>query len=106
MRQAEVYYQDRKAGRLEEIPAGFRFSYDHNYRRDPQARAISFSLPLSAEPYDSAVLFPFFEGLIPEGWYLEIVSKTLKVDPNDRFGLLLANGSHTIGAVSVRGVES
>jgi serine/threonine-protein kinase HipA len=62
---------------------------------------MALGLPLRQEPYESAAFFPFFEGMIPEGWYLDIVSKTLKVDPEDRFGLLLANASHTIGAVSV-----
>jgi serine/threonine-protein kinase HipA len=50
-------------------------------------------LPLRHEPYESPAFFPFFEGMLPEGWYLDIVSKTLKVDPEDRFGLLLATAS-------------
>lgn len=102
MRSANVYFRENKAGRLEETEKGFRFTYDADYLKLPLPRAIAISLPLRAEPYDSAAFFPFFDGMIPEGWYLDIVSKTLKVDPEDRFGLLLVNGSHAIGAVSVR----
>ncbi len=32
-------------------------------------------------------LFPFFEGLISEGWPLKIASKSWKLNQNDRMGL-------------------
>jgi HipA-like protein len=44
---------------------------------------------------------PFFEGLIPEGWLLDIASKNWKINKNDRMGLLLACCQNCIGAVSV-----
>ena len=48
-------------------------------------------------------LFPFFKGLLPEGWYLNIVSVTQKVDSKDSFGVLIGTaGTDTIGAVTVR----
>jgi len=87
---------------LEESESGFRFSYDQDYLKNPDAKTIGLAFPLRQEPYESPTFFPFFDGMIPEGWYLDIVSKTLKVDPGDRFGILLANASHAIGAISVR----
>lgn len=105
MRKADVYFRERKAGYLEETKTGFRFTYRADYLSDPQARPIGLNFPLRGEPYESATFFPFFEGIIPEGWYLDIVSKTLKVDPQDRLGILLATGSHATGAVSVRPCE-
>ena len=39
---------------------------------------------------------------IPEGWLLDIAEETWKLDPRDRFGLLLACCRDCIGAVSVR----
>ena len=51
---------------------------------------ISVTLPLRNEPYESEDLFPFFQGLLPEGWYLEIVASTLKIDKEDDYGILLA----------------
>ena len=47
-------------------------------------------------------MLPFFDGLIPEGWLLDIAEETWKLNPRDRFGLLLACCRSCIGAVSVR----
>lgn len=98
-RKAKVNYNDRLAGYLRETENGFRFTYDEDYLRS--GRPVSVSLPLRKEPYESNDLFSFFQGLLPEGWYLEIVSSTAKVDANDSFGLLLATTGDTIGAVTV-----
>jgi len=40
------------------------------------AQPVSLTLPLQAEAFVSPVLFPFFDGLIPEGWLL---SRSLRV---------------------------
>ena len=58
-------------------------------------------MPVQKNPYKSNRLFPFFEGLIPEGWLLEIASLSWKINKNDRMGLLLACCKNCIGAVSV-----
>jgi len=100
-RQADVFYRGRLAGRITELPeGGYRFVYDQEYLRD--GRAIALTLPLQAEPLESRTLFPFFAGLVPEGWYLHIVSPTIKVDEHDTFGLLMKTCGDCIGAVSVR----
>lgn len=100
MRKADVYFRDRLAGHLTETQAGYRFTYDPAYLTD--GPAISLSLPLQEAPFESKELFPFFAGLVPEGWYLRIVSPTIKVDEHDIFGLLLKTCGDCIGAVSVR----
>ena len=102
-RRADVYYRDRLAGRLTELTDGYRFVYDESYLTD--GAAISLTLPLQAELFESETLFPFFAGLVPEGWYLRIVSPTIKVDENDTFGLLIKTCGDCIGAVSLRKVE-
>ena len=100
-RQAQVYHRDRLAGTLAELPeGGYRFVYDPAYLE--LGSAISLTLPLQAEPFESPELFPFFAGLVPEGWYLRIVAPTIKVDETDTFGLLLHTCEDCIGAVSVR----
>jgi len=101
-RQAAIRYQNRLAGYLSETVNGFRFTYDTDYLKS--GLPVSASLPLRKEPYESGELFSFFQGLLPEGWYLDIVSATIKIDKNDLFGLLLATGD-TIGAVTVLKVE-
>ena len=100
-RQARVYYRDRLAGTLSELPeGGYRFVYDPAYlARGP---AISRTLPLQAVSFESRELFPFFAGLVPEGWYLRIVAPTIKVDETDTFGLLMHTCEDCIGAVSLR----
>lgn len=75
--------------------------YDKAYAAHPYARPVSLTLPVREAPYTSKVLFPFFDGLIPEGWLLNIAEKNWKLSPRDRMGLLLACCKDCIGSVSV-----
>ena len=59
------------------------------------------TLSISEKPYTSLILFPFFDGLIPEGWLLDIAEKSWKINRRDRMSLLLACCKDCIGAVSV-----
>jgi serine/threonine-protein kinase HipA len=103
---AQVFYEDLKAGLLRRTNVGgFEFVYDSSYLQRTEALPISHALPLRPEPYQSPGLFPFFEGLLPEGWLLELITTKLKIDPKDRWGLLLATGADTVGAVTVRPIE-
>ena len=63
---------------------------------------IAVAFPLRAEPYENRTLFPFFKGLLPEGWYREVVCQTLKIDPKDDFGLLVKACGDCIGAVWIK----
>ena len=65
------------------------------------AQPVSLTLPLREEPYVSQVIFPFFDGLIPEGWLLDVATKSWKINERDRMGLLLACCNDCIGAVSI-----
>ena len=103
MRKARVHYNGQLAGYLSETQDGFQFVYDSDYLRTGEP--ISISLPLRQEPFESRELFNSFRGLLPEGWYLDIVSKTAKVDANDSFGLLLVTAGDTTGSVTVHQVE-
>lgn len=100
-RTGRVYYMDRLSGYIEEGPEGYSFRYDPSYLRSPDARPISLTLPLRAQPYVSRTMLPFFDGLIPEGWLLEIVEQNWKINPRDRMALLLACCRDCIGAVGV-----
>lgn len=102
MRQAKVFYQDYLAGTLTETNEGeYVFKYDNNYVQEHPQDFLTFSMPVRTEPFIENRLFPFFEGLIPEGWLLDIASKNWKLNRNDRMGLLLACCKNCIGAVSV-----
>jgi serine/threonine-protein kinase HipA len=74
---------------------------DADYLRNNQAQAISLTMPLTEKPYQSKTLFAFFDGLIPEGWLLDIAERNWKINYKDRMGLLLTCCKDCIGAVSV-----
>ena len=101
MRRARILYRDRQAGWLTEDEDGYVFEYDADYLSRGGAEPVSLTLPLRAEPYKQNVLFAFFDGLIPEGWLLNITTKNWKLNPNDRMGLLIACCQDCIGAVGV-----
>ena len=103
-RKADIYVHETKTGVLEETETGYRFQYESEYVLQENAEPVSLTLPLQEVPYESKVLFPFFDGLIPEGWLLDVVEETWKVNPKDRMGLLLVSCRDTIGHVSVREV--
>ena len=90
MKRAVVFLRDRKAGVLTEDENGYTFQYDQGFLHSDDAEAISLTLPLSDKPFHDKVLFPFFDGLIPEGWLLDIAEKSWKIDARDRMSLLLA----------------
>ena len=103
MRRVEIYYKDLLAGILTETNDGeYTFQYEKKYAIKYPDQFITFTMPVTETPYVDKRLFPFFEGLIPEGWLLDIASKSWKINQNDRMGLLLACCQNCIGAVSVK----
>lgn len=103
-RKAIVYFNNTKCGVLLQNDDGYEFTYDFIYLTDPKSRSISLRLPLSEETYYSNILFPFFDGLIPEGWLLDIYANKYNLKTTDRFSLLLQLTEDPIGAVSVKEV--
>jgi len=101
MRRAKIYMHNALAGRLIEDEEGYTFSYDPEYLKLADALPVSLTLPKTNQPYKSKTMFPFFDGLIPEGWLLEIAEKNWKLNERDRMGLLLACCRDCIGAVSI-----
>ena len=101
MSKALIQYKGKAAGILEETDEGYEFQYDREYLADAAAGPVSLTLPLSEKPYKSPVLFPFFDGLIPEGWLLDVALRNADISELDRFSLLLLCCKDCIGAVSV-----
>lgn len=77
MQAAAIYFHGKKAGMLIEDENGYHFAYEADYLLNEDAQAVSLTLPLRKETYHSQNLFPFFDGLIPEGWLLHIAEKNL-----------------------------
>lgn len=96
---------DDLAGVLSEIDDGYSFAYFKEYLENKSNLPVSQTLPIAEQIYTSNILFPCFDGLILEGWLLEIAVKNWKLNPRDRMGLLLSCCKDCIGAVSVIPVE-
>lgn len=106
MRQAIIKYNNTQAGILRELDSGeYEFVYDKLYIQNHPGLFIAFKMPVTSLPYRSNRLFPFFDGLIPEGWLLKIASESWRINLKDRMGLLLACCQNAIGAVSVHAVK-
>lgn len=104
-RVAEVYYNGYWAGTLTETnDKHYLFEYHTDYLA--HGAPLAFRLPLQREPFESNVLFPFFENLASEGWMKRIQSTRMKIDERDTFGLLIRNGGDLIGAVSLKEVST
>jgi serine/threonine-protein kinase HipA len=51
----------------------FIFKYDTDYLNKPNSLPVSLTLPLRLKAYEQKTMFAFFDGLIPEGWLLNII---------------------------------
>ncbi len=100
MRKLQVLYQDQLAAWLEETDEGYRLAYVPEWV-EKKGSPVSLTLPVRMEPWESTALFAFFDGLIPEGWLLDLGTRNWKLDPKDRFGLLTAFCRDSMGAVGV-----
>ena len=98
---AIVYFQGVRCGELSRVPGGYRFQYDGDFLKRRDARPVSISLPLQADAFEAKHFFPYFAGLVSEGWLLQQQSLLQKTDPEDYFTLLAHNGEDLIGAISV-----
>ncbi len=101
-----IFLGEHKAGLLERLPDGYRFQYFKDYLQTPDAAPVSLTLPLTETPYAAENLFPFFQGLLPEGWFLDITCKKLKIDPENSFDILAEACRDCIGAVRVLPAEN
>ena len=101
MRQAKIYRKEIFAGILTEDGGEYRFCYDESYLTRGDALPVSLTLPLQAEAFVSPVLFPFFDGLIPEGWLLDVALRNTDISILDRMSLLLLCCKECIDSVSV-----
>lgn len=101
-RTGSVFLEKNLAGKISETDSGYRFKYDQKFLNSKHAMPISLTLPLQINAFDSKILFPFFDGLIPEGWLLNIAEKTWKLNPRDRMGLLLTCCEDCIGNIHIK----
>lgn len=101
MRTGTVYIKDKIAGKVWEHDGVYGFAYDKKYSADPEYGPVSLTLPVRAEAYTEKTMIPFFDGLIPEGWLLDIAVANWKLNERDRMELLLTVCKDCIGDVSI-----
>lgn len=104
-RVGKVYFKENYAGLVWQDEDGYGFQYDEGYLSFNDAAPVSFTLPLRKEVFLSRTMIPFFDGLIPEGWLLDITVKNWKVNQGDRMGILLVACQDCIGAISIKRIE-
>lgn len=102
MTKAKVYIDELFCGVLTEDYDGYHFQYDTKYMSLAGAKPLTPTMPFQDEEYLKEFLFPVFDGLIPEGWMLDIVDRNWKINPRDRMKLLLLCCRDCIGNISVR----
>lgn len=102
MRKAEVFFNNVYCGELRELDNCFEYEYSKDYLSMDNAKPISLTMPLSNDIYRNEILFSFFDGLIPEGYLLDLLMNKYKLKVTDRFDLLVKSGLDTIGAVTIK----
>ena len=101
MKRGKVYIKDVFCGIITESEEGYTFEYDKAYLNMDGATALSPTMPLTDETYVKEMMFPVFDGLIPEGWLLDIAQSSWRIDARDRMSLLLACCKDCIGDIGV-----
>lgn len=97
MEKGKVFFKDNLCGHIQKKTDG-SFEFQYSATKD----SVSLTLPVSQTVYKSDALFPFFDGLIPEGWLLNLAEKNWKIPKDDRMALLLAACQDCIGAAHIR----
>ncbi len=77
------------------------FTYTNTWLTSQDARSISVSLPLRAEPFNRRETLPFFEGLLPEAAQRTAIAQALGVSERNEFRLLEELGGDIAGALEI-----
>lgn len=102
MKTGYVFYDNLFCGTIVQTDNTFVFEYTDSWFEDHKTKSISLTLPKTQKKYESNILFPFFDGLIPEGYLLEVALKIYNINANDRMSLLLKTCHNPVGIVSVK----
>ena len=71
-----VWLFGQRVGQLALVHGRLSFAYAPAWLEQPQAVALSQSLPLQAEAFDDVQTRPFFAGLLPEGQMRRLIAQT------------------------------
>ena len=103
--QTRVFRDDEFVGDLRRTERGALFEYDTTFfdRQPKGAQGIATHLPRQPEPIEvvGTNLHPFFAGLIPEGFRLSALLKSIKISQDDLLTQLVASGPDFVGNISI-----
>ena len=101
MEKLDVFLLGEHVGVLESDRGNLTFRYLPDYLRKTDAAAISYSLPLQSEPFDSAITSVFFDNLLPPAVVRKRLGKILHLSRYNIFGFLKAIGGDCAGAIAL-----
>jgi serine/threonine-protein kinase HipA len=97
----DVYLHEHLSGHLIQDDHGdLLFTYAEGWLSNPNAIALSNSLPLRKEPFDRHECRGFFGGILPEENKREIIARNLGISPRNDFAMLEQIGGECAGAVT------
>jgi len=99
VRELNVWFFGECVGVLTQDEGYLSFRYLPQWLESKNAKPLSQSLPLRAEPFGDKIAKPFFAGLLPEGNKRAEVANILKVSSKNDFALLDGIGGECAGAL-------
>lgn len=98
----DVYLNDQLAGKLTQDKTGdLQFQYDAAYVLQPEALAISLSLPRQETAHTGQNVKAFFSGLLPDDIVRHRLARFLGLSETNAFSLLEVIGGECAGALSL-----
>jgi len=96
-----IYMNGLRVGRLDkEKQGGLIFSYDPLWLSTSGARPISLSFPLADKAYSGAVVYNFFDNLLPDSADIRLrIQQRFKILSNHPFDILSQIGKDCVGAL-------
>lgn len=95
-----VWLFDQPVGTLSLVGGRLSFQYGHDWLAQPNACALSQSLPLGPDVFDDRQCRAFFAGLLPEGNLRRLIAQQCQVSSQNDFALLSALGGECAGAIT------
>lgn len=95
-----VFRDDARVGTLRRTPRGSIFEYDTSSSSEPLAFGLATGQN-TIETLGAGNVHPFFAGLLPEGFRLRALLKSVKTSEDDLFSLLAAAGGDCVGDIAL-----
>jgi serine/threonine-protein kinase HipA len=100
-----VWLSGVHVGTLSLANGRLRFQYSTDWLGAPEAKPLSYSLPLQPDPFDDMRVRPYFAGLLPEGKLRQLIARQFQVSRENEFALLDNIGGECAGAVTILPLE-